>query len=622
MALLDKIKDANDIKQLPESDLPLLAEEIRQRLLEVTSTNGGHLASNLGVVEITIALHRLLDFPKDKLIFDVGHQSYVHKMLTGRNEAMDTLRQLDGISGFTDPGESEDDSSISGHASNAISIALGYASAREIKGTNEKVVALIGDGSLTGGMSNEALNNAANLKGNLVIILNDNERSISANVGGLANYLGKIRTSNRYLSTKTVVQNTLGKIPVVGEYIKTGIHATKESIKRLFVEGMFFEDLGLTYIGPIDGNDIEQVTDALESAFRFNEPVIIHALTVKGKGYKEAEKHPAQYHGVDPFDLKTGRPLKKKTGRSYTTCFSDKMLQLAEKDERIVAITAAMRFGTGLYNFNKKYPERFFDVGIAEEHAVAFAAGLASAGLRPVVAIYSTFLQRAYDQMIHDVCMSRLPVIFAVDRAGLVGNDGKTHQGLLDESFLTSIPNMTVMSPKNEWELDEMFDLALDLGSPVAIRYPRGQACESLNEYRQPLVLNEDEIMERGSRVCILATGVMVETAMKVRNLLREKGIEPTVVNVRFLSHVNTDLIRELKNDHQLFVTMEEVVAHGSYGQRMDAAVTAEKLGVSVMNVTLPDKFIEHGTIEELRERYGLTAEAVTDRIEKELGGF
>ena len=622
MALLDKIKDANDIKQLPESDLPLLAEEIRQRLLEVTSTNGGHLASNLGVVEITIALHRLLDFPKDKLIFDVGHQSYVHKMLTGRNEAMGTLRQLDGISGFTDPGESEDDSSISGHASNAISIALGYASAREIKGTNEKVVALIGDGSLTGGMSNEALNNAANLKGNLVIILNDNERSISANVGGLANYLGKIRTSNRYLSTKTVVQNTLGKIPVVGEYIKTGIHATKESIKRLFVEGMFFEDLGLTYIGPIDGNDIEQVTEALESAFRFNEPVIIHALTVKGKGYKEAEKHPAQYHGVDPFDLETGKPLKKKTGRSYTTCFSDKMLQLAEKDERIVAITAAMRFGTGLYNFNKKYPERFFDVGIAEEHAVAFAAGLASAGLRPVVAIYSTFLQRAYDQMIHDVCMSRLPVIFAVDRAGLVGNDGKTHQGLLDESFLTSIPNMTVMSPKNEWELDEMFDLALELGSPVAIRYPRGQASESLNEYRQPLVLNEDEIMERGSRVCILATGVMVETAMKVRDMLKEKGIEPTVVNVRFLSHVNTDLIRELKDDHELFVTMEEVVAHGSYGQRMDAAVAAEKLGVSVMNVTLPDKFIEHGTIEELRERYGLTADAIISRIEKELGGF
>ncbi|MBE6103530.1 MAG: 1-deoxy-D-xylulose-5-phosphate synthase [Erysipelotrichaceae bacterium] len=622
MALLDKIKDANDIKQLPESDLPLLAEEIRQRLLEVTSTNGGHLASNLGVVEITIALHRLLDFPRDKLIFDVGHQSYVHKMLTGRNEAMGTLRQLDGISGFTDPGESEDDSSISGHASNAISIALGYASAREIKRTNEKVVALIGDGSLTGGMSNEALNNAANLKGNLVIILNDNERSISANVGGLANYLGKIRTSNRYLSTKTVVQNTLGKIPVVGEYIKTGIHATKESIKRLFVEGMFFEDLGLTYIGPIDGNDIEQVTEALESAFRFNEPVIIHALTVKGKGYKEAEKHPAQYHGVDPFDLKTGKPLKKKTGRSYTTCFSDKMLQLAEKDERIVAITAAMRFGTGLYNFNKKYPERFFDVGIAEEHAVAFAAGLASAGLRPVVAIYSTFLQRAYDQMIHDVCMSRLPVIFAVDRAGLVGNDGKTHQGLLDESFLTSIPNMTVMSPKNEWELDEMFDLALELGSPVAIRYPRGQASESLNEYRQPLVLNEDEIMERGSRVCILATGVMVETAMKVRDMLKEKGIEPTVVNVRFLSHVNTDLIRELKDDHELFVTMEEVVAHGSYGQRMDAAVTAEKLGVSVMNVTLPDKFIEHGTIEELRERYGLTADAVISRMEKELGGF
>ena len=619
MALLDKIKNANDIKQLPAEELPLLAEEIRKRLLEVTSKNGGHLASNLGVVEITIALHRIMNFPKDKLLFDVGHQSYVHKMLTGRNEAMDYLRQLDGISGFTDPRESECDSSISGHASNAISVALGYASAREIKGTDEKVVAVIGDGSLTGGMSNEALNNAANLTGNMVIILNDNERSISANVGGLANYLGKIRTSHRYLSTKTIVQQSLGKIPVVGEYIKSGIHAAKESVKRLFVQGMMFEDLGITYIGPIDGHDIEQLTEALENAFRLNEPVIIHALTVKGKGYEEAEKHPAQYHGVEPFDLKTGKPLKKKTGKSFTSCFSDKIISLAEKDERIVAITAAMCFGTGLYNFRKKFPERFFDVGIAEEHAVAFAAGLASSGLRPVVAIYSTFLQRAYDQIIHDVCMSNLPVIFAIDRAGLVGNDGKTHQGLLDESFLTSIPNLTVMSPKNEWELDEMFDLALSMNSPVAIRYPRGTATETLNDYHEPVVLNRDEVMVQGSEVCLMATGVMVETAMKVRELLKQDGIEPTVVNVRFLNNINTELVRELNDSHKLFVTMEEVVSHGSYGQRLDAVVTADKLGINVLNISLPDRFIEHGTIEELRNRYGLSAENIYQRIRKML---
>lgn len=619
MGLLDSIKNANDIKKIPEKDLPVLAEEIRKRLLEITSQNGGHLASNLGVVEITIALHRLLDFPEDKLIFDVGHQSYVHKMLTGRNEAMETLRKLDGLSGFTDPNESDCDASISGHASNAISIALGYATARELKGTYEKVVAVIGDGSLTGGMSNEALNNAANLKGNVVIILNDNERSISANVGGLANYLGKIRTSTKYINTKSIIRKGLEHIPFIGEHIKSGIHTTKESIKRLLVEGMMFEDLGITYIGPIDGHDIEQVTDALNSAFRFEGPVLIHALTVKGKGYEYAEKHPAQFHGVNPFDIETGDELSKSSGKSYTSVFSNKMLELAEKDKRIVAITAAMPFGTGLYYFHKKYPDRFFDVGIAEEHAVAFAAGLASSGLRPVVAIYSTFLQRAYDQIIHDVCMSNLPVIFAVDRAGIVGNDGKTHQGLFDESFLTSIPNLVVMSPKNGRELEEMFDYALTLNCPVAIRYPRGKVTDILDEYNEPLELNKDEIIRHGSEVCLMATGVMVETALKVGEMLRADGINASIVNVRFLSHVNEELVEQLSNSHKLFVTMEEVIEHGSYGERLNSAIIKNGLNVKTLNVSLPNVFVEHGTIAELRQRYHLDEESVYQRIKKQM---
>lgn len=619
MGLLDSINNANDIKKIPEKDLPVLAEEIRKRLLEITSQNGGHLASNLGVVEITIALHRLLNFPEDKLVFDVGHQSYVHKMLTGRNKDMETLRKLDGLSGFTDPKESDCDASISGHASNAISVALGYASARELKGTYEKVVAVIGDGSLTGGMSNEALNNAANLKGNLVIILNDNERSISANVGGLSNYLGKIRTSAKYINTKSIVRKGLEKIPFIGEYVSSGIHTTKESIKRLLMDGMMFEDLGITYIGPIDGNDIEQVTEALNSAFRFDGPVLVHALTVKGKGYEYAEKHPAQFHGVNPFDIETGDELNNGGGKSYTSVFSHKMMELAEKDNRIVAITAAMCFGTGLYDFRKKYPDRFFDVGIAEEHAVAFAGGLAASGLRPVVAIYSTFLQRAYDQIIHDVCMNNLPVIFAVDRAGIVGNDGKTHQGLFDESFLTGIPNLTVMSPKNGRELEEMFDYALTLNCPVAIRYPRGKVTTALDDYYQPIEMNEDEILVKGKDVCLLATGVMVETAMNVRSMLEKNGIDATVVSVRFLSHINEKLLEEMAGDHKLFVTMEEVIEHGSYGERLNSCIIKNSLNIRTLNISLPNTFIEHGSIAELRKRYGIDAESVYERIKEAL---
>ena len=613
MDLLYRISKPNDIKKLSAEHMDQLAKEIREYLLVVTSRNGGHLASNLGIVEITIALHRFLNFPEDKLIFDVGHQSYVHKILTGRKEAMMTLRQLDGISGFPDPAESECDSFVAGHASTAVSVALGFAHARDIRKKKEKVVAVIGDGSLTGGMIQEALNNASNLKSNMIIVLNDNERSISRNVGGLSNYLGKIRTSKRYLDAKRVVTDGLRKVPAIGEAMISGIRIAKESVKRLVVSGMYFEDLGLTYIGPIDGHDIKQVQEALENASKIDGPVVIHCLTKKGKGYLPAQQHPALYHGVDPFDIKTGVVSGKKTGKSYTEVFSDKMIELAGADEKIVAITAAMPFGTGLYNFNKKYPERFFDVGIAEEHAITFAAGLAAAGMKPVVALYSTFLQRGFDQLLHDVSMMQLPVVLAVDRAGLVGNDGKTHQGIFDEGFLSVIPGLTVMSPKNGQELEDMLEFAVNYGRPVVIRYPRGKVNDVLNENRRPVEINRNEIILKGKDICIMASGTMVTEAYKACEMLKNEGYDPTLINVRFLHEIDRELINELSATHSVFVIAEEVVYTGSYAERCRAAFD----NLKIESVTLPDSFIEHGSVEQLRQRYHLTAEDIVEKIKK-----
>lgn len=613
MELLDRISEPNDIKNLPSDQLDQLAKEIREYLLVVTSRNGGHLASNLGIVEITIALHRFLDFPKDKLVFDVGHQSYVHKILTGRKDAMMSLRQLDGISGFPDPSESECDSFVAGHASTAVSAALGFAHARELKKTDEKVVAVIGDGSLTGGMAQEALNNASNLNSNMIIVLNDNERSISRNVGGLSNYLGKIRTSKRYLDAKRAVTEGLRKVPGVGEAMISGLRIAKESVKRLVVSGMYFEDLGLTYIGPIDGHDIKQVYEALINASKIEGPVIIHCLTKKGKGYLPAQQHPALYHGVDPFDIKTGVVNGKKSRKSYTEVFSEKIIDLAGKDDRIVTVTAAMPFGTGLYNFKKEYPDRFFDVGIAEEHAITFAAGLAAAGMKPVVALYSTFLQRGYDQLLHDVSMMQLPVVVAVDRAGLVGNDGKTHQGIFDESFLSTIPGLTVMSPKNGQELEDMLEFAVNYDKPVVIRYPRGKVCDLLNNYRQPVKLNENEIILHGRDVCIMAAGTMVSEAYKACEILRNEGYDPTLVNVRFLHDIDRELILQMSETHSLFVIAEEVVYTGSYAERCRAAFD----DIRIRAVTLPDKFIEHGSVNQLRERYHITAEYIANRVKE-----
>ncbi|MBQ3385328.1 MAG: 1-deoxy-D-xylulose-5-phosphate synthase [Erysipelotrichaceae bacterium] len=613
MELLDRISGPNDIKNLPADQLDQLAKEIREYLLVITSRNGGHLASNLGIVEITIALHRFLDFPKDKLVFDVGHQSYVHKILTGRKDAMMSLRQLDGISGFPDPSESDCDSFVAGHASTAVSAALGFAHARELKKTDEKVVTVIGDGSLTGGMAQEALNNASNLKSNMIIVLNDNERSISRNVGGLSNYLGKIRTSKRYLDAKRAVTEGLRKVPGVGEAMISGLRTAKESVKRLVVSGMYFEDLGLTYIGPIDGHDIKQVYEALVNASKIEGPVIIHCLTKKGKGYLPAQQHPALYHGVDPFDIKTGVVSGKKSRKSYTEIFSEKMIQLAGNDDRIVAITAAMPFGTGLYNFKKQYPERFFDVGIAEEHAITFAAGLATAGMKPVVALYSTFLQRGYDQLLHDVCMMQLPVVLAIDRAGLVGNDGKTHQGIFDEGFLSTIPGLTVMSPKNGQELEDMLEFAVNYDKPIVIRYPRGKVCDSLNNYRQMVKLNENEILLQGRDVCIMASGTMVSEAYKACEILRNEGYEPTLVNIRFLHDIDRELILKMSEIHSLFVIAEEVVYTGSYAERCRAAFD----NIRIEAVTLPDKYIEHGSVDQLRQRYHITAEDIVNKAKE-----
>ena len=487
--VLDKINDVNDIKKLNTDELDILAEEIREFLINKISVTGGHLASNLGVVELTMALHLAFDFPKDKVIWDVGHQSYTHKLLTGRKDAFDGLRKYGGMSGFPKRKESNCDAFDTGHSSTSISAGLGYANARDLLGEDYNVVSVIGDGALTGGMAYEALNNAAMLKSNFIIVLNDNNMSISENVGGMPEYLGKIRTASVYNDLKNDVVNTLNKVPVYGEKIVGTIRRTKSGIKQLLIPGMLFENMGLTYLGPIDGHDIQKMRKAFNEAKKLDTAVIVHVITKKGKGYLPAEQHPSRFHGTDAFDVATGEPLKKKEKPSYTDIFSAVINRIADKNDKVVAITAAMPDGTGLKKFAKRFPERFFDVGIAEEHAVTFAAGLAAGGMIPVVAVYSSFLQRAYDQILHDVCIQNLHVIFAVDRAGLVGSDGETHQGIFDYSFLSSIPNMNIMAPKNKWELYDMFRFAVDFDGPVAIRYPRGEACEEFKEIIQNLFI-------------------------------------------------------------------------------------------------------------------------------------
>ena len=616
MPLLDNINEPNDIKKIPEKDLRELAVDLRRMLIKSTAKNGGHLASNLGIVELTIALHRYLDFPKDKLIWDVGHQSYVHKILTGRKDRFDSLRKLDGLSGFPKRSESNCDAFGTGHASTSISAALGMVAARDLKGTKEKVVAVIGDGAMTGGMALEALNNAGTLNSNLIIILNDNERSISRNVGGVARYLDGIRTNRKYLRLKNNVKETLNTSSL-GNSLFEKLKTSKDMVKRLFVPGMFFEDMGLTYLGPINGHNIKEIQAALENAGRVDGAVIIHAITRKGLGYKKAEECPAKFHGVEPFDIKTGDNLSAKTGKSYTAIFSETMLEMAAKDERLVTITAAMPYGTGLYNFKQTYPKRFFDVGIAEEHAVTFAAGLAAGGLRPVVAIYSTFLQRAYDQIIHDVCLQQLPVVFAVDRAGLVGSDGETHQGIFDTGYLATVPGLTILSPKDGRELKEMLKYAYGLNKPVAVRYPRGIA-EDLDIEFKPIVSYENEIIKQGKHIAVFATGKTVKLAIEVDKLLQKSRIDSTVVNVRFLDKADNKLLEQFKEDHYIIVSIEESVRTGSYTERLMAEAAKRELNYNFMPITLPDSFIEQGSQDELWKRYDFDVEKIAEKIKEE----
>ncbi len=619
MSTLDKIKKPNDIKRLDKSEYPILAQEIRDFLLTHISQTGGHLASNLGTVELTMALHLVLDFPEDKLIWDVGHQSYTHKILTGRKDEFEHLREFGGMSGFPKRGESPCDSFNTGHSSTSISAALGFAEAKEIMGTDESIVAVIGDGALSGGLAYEALNNAANLKSSLVIVLNDNEMSISENVGGMSRYLNKIRAGQAYNEFKAGVENTILNFPIGGYDLAKSVKRSKDSIKHLLVPGMYFEDMGITYIGPIDGHNISEMVNSLVAAIELQRPVVVHVKTKKGKGYRYAEKYPCYFHGVAPFDLETGKILEKKEKPDYTDIFARKIITLAEQNPRLVAITAAMAEGTGLKRFRSQYPERFFDVGIAEQHAVTFAAGLAAAGMLPVVAVYSSFLQRAYDQILHDVCIQNLHVIFAIDRSGLVGADGSTHQGIFDITYLSGIPNMTILSPKNRYELEEAMDFAVSYPGPIAIRYPRGTAYDHWAEKREPIIYGRSEWLQKGEQVAILAVGNMLEEAERTCACLEQAGIHASLINARFVKPLDKQLLDTLAETHSLICTMEENVYSGGYGEAVAAYLLKKQAKVQVYGVAIPDQFVEQGSISQLRAMLGMNGEHVAKEIQERL---
>lgn len=613
--VLDKIQKENDIKELDREELVLLADEIREFLIHKISISGGHLASNLGVVELTMAMHLTFQLPDDKMIWDVGHQSYTHKLLTGRKNGFDQLRKYGGMSGFPKRKESLCDAFDTGHSSTSISAGLGYAQARDIKGEKHYVISVIGDGALTGGMAYEALNNASQIKTNYIIVLNDNNMSISENVGGMSSYLGNLRTADAYTELKSGVTNTLSKIPVYGDRIVKRIRKTKSGIKQLFIPGMLFEEMGITYLGPIDGHNMEQVCKTFREAKKVNGAVLVHVCTKKGKGYEPAERHPARFHGAEPFEIETGIPKSKRIKSNYTDIFSTVMRKLGDREPDVVAVTAAMPDGTGLKRFRNMFPERFFDVGIAEEHAVTFAAGLAAAGLKPVVAVYSSFLQRAYDQVLHDVCIQNLHVIFAIDRAGLVGSDGETHQGIFDLSYLSSIPNMCIMAPKNKWELSDMMKFAVAYHGPIALRYPRGEAYDGLREFREPVKYGKSEVIYDESEIALVAVGSMVKTAKEVRSRLRDTGYSCSLVNARFVKPYDSELLLELQKEHQLVVTLEENVKSGGYGEAVLDYFNQIGSSVKVLNITLPDDYVEHGNVDVLKQEVGIDADSVEKKI-------
>ena len=611
---IEKIKETNDIKKIEKEHLNELAQEIRDFLIEKISVTGGHLGSNLGCVELTMALHLALNLPEDKIVWDVGHQAYTHKLLTGRAQGFDTLRKYGGMSGFPKRKESDCDAFDTGHSSTSISAGLGIAQARDLQKQDFTVVSVIGDGALTGGMAYEALNNAAKLETNFIIILNDNNMSISENVGGVSKYLNSIRTTENYLDLKENVYEKLMRFRY-GQSMVDGIRKVKSNVKHMVVPGSYFEDLGATYMGPVDGHDIPKMVRFIQEAKKVKGAVVVHVQTIKGKGYEPAERHPARFHGAEPFDIATGLPSKEKKKANYTDVFSTVMVKLAARDERVVAITAAMPDGTGLKRFRNIYPDRFFDVGIAEEHAVTFAAGLAAGGMKPIVAIYSSFLQRAYDQIVHDVCIQNLPVVFAIDRAGLVGSDGETHQGIFDLSYLSSIPNMHIMAPKNKWELSDMMKFALGFEAPIAVRYPRGTAYDGLEEFRAPIEYGKSEVLYEEEDICIMAVGSMVETAVDVRKALKEMDYACSLVNARFVKPIDEEQIREIAKEHKLLVTLEENVEKGGFGESVQSFVNAQNLDVKVLSIAIGDMYVEHGNVDMLKHELGLDRECITRRI-------
>ncbi|WP_026507609.1 1-deoxy-D-xylulose-5-phosphate synthase [Butyrivibrio sp. MC2013] len=609
--LLDKINKTGDVKKINQKDIPALAQEIRDFLINKLSVTGGHLASNLGTVELTLAMHRVLDLPKDKIIWDVGHQCYTHKILTGRKEGFDRLRKFGGLSGFPKKSESDTDCFDTGHSSNSISAGLGMVKARDLSGEDYTVVSVIGDGALTGGMAYEALNNAAKLETNFIIILNDNNMSISESIGGMSKYLGMIRTADGYLNLKADVYNKLeGQTRVIET-----IRHVKNNFKQFFVPGMLFENLGITYLGPVDGHNEKLLEHELREARKVKKAVMIHVITKKGKGYEPAEKHPSRFHGAEPYEIETGIPAHHRKTAAYQDIFSTVMCKMGERNPKVCAITAAMADGTGLKRFRNMYPDRFFDVGISEEHAVTFAAGLAAGGMRPVFAVYSTFLQRAYDQIIEDVCLQKLPVVFAIDRAGLVGADGETHQGIFDLSYLSSMPGMMIMAPKNKWELSDMLKFAVEQDCPVAIRYPRGEAYAGLVDWRAPVEAGKAEPIFEEEDVLIVAIGSMVKSAVAVRNIIKQKGINCSLINARFVKPLDEEYLIRASASHSVIVTMEENVLSGGFGERVRSCLDGAGYKGRILNLGIPDEFVTHGSPDELNAMLGLDPDSMADRI-------
>lgn len=613
--VLDSINKTNDIKNIPADELPQLATEIREFLIDHISHTGGHLASNLGTVELTMAMHLSFNLPDDKLVWDVGHQAYTHKILTGRKDEFDTLRQYGGMSGFPKRRESDCDCFDTGHSSTSISAGLGYVKARDLAGGNNYVVSIIGDGALTGGLALEALNNAAENQSNFIIVLNDNNMSISPNVGAISSLLTGIRGDNAYRDINDNVKSSLKKIPVYGDKIVSKVQKAKSGIKQLFLPGMRFEDMGITYLGPVDGHDIGKLCKMFKIAKKMNSSVIVHVITEKGRGYEPARLKPEKFHGVSPFDVATGKPFAA-AKTTYTEVFSRKICDMAQKDSRIVAITASMAAGTGLSRFQKRFPLRFFDVGIAEEHAVTFAAGLAAGGLKPYFAVYSSFLQRGFDEILHDVCIQKLPVVFMIDRAGLVGSDGETHQGIYDYSYMNVIPGMTVMAPKNRLELMDMMEFANSFEGPIAIRYPRGNVSDIFSEFKNEIYYGKAERIYDGEGTAILTIGASIEEGAQVYELLKNRGENPTLINARFENPVDTELIKELEKKHEKLLTIEENIGAGGFGMNVLRAVNENRINLKVINASLPDDYIEHGGVAKLKEVYGFTPEAIIEKLD------